>query len=139
LEPRYQTTFCKIKKNKAVKCQVIRIIIKKEKTHVYIQLYQKSKRIIRNDGTYSDEALSFLILVDKNYKYIQSTAGREDITGNHICIEANLDPGTYYIYSDVNYLNEHSYNNHGYMTTFYSNNIVNDSSYSNKKANSFKM
>jgi hypothetical protein len=138
LEPSYKTTFCKIKKNQAVKCQIIRIIIKKEKTHVYIQLYQKNPRIKRKDRTYSDKVICFLILVDKDFKYIQSTTGKKTKTGIHICIEANLDPGVYYIYSDVNYRNKHSENNHGYMISFYSSNIVNDSSKINNETNSFE-
>ena len=126
LESRYKTTFCKIKKNQAIKCQIIKMEIEAKNTHVYIQLYQKNPRILRKDGTYcSGKVMCFLILVDKEFKYIQSTTGSTNITGTHICIEANLEPGTYYIFSDVNYRNEQSYNNHGYMITFYSNNRIN--------------
>jgi len=46
LEPGYQTTYCKFKKNESIKCQVIQLKIE-EQTNVYIQLYQKNPRIIK--------------------------------------------------------------------------------------------
>ena len=127
LEDGYQTTYCKIKKNQAIKCQIIRLIIKEENTHVYIQLYRKNPRIIKKDKTYhSRKVMCFLVLVDEDFKYMQSTTGRKSFTGTHICIEAKLKPGTYYIFSDVNYRNKNNYDNHGYMITFYSNHKIVD-------------
>ena len=123
LENGYQTTYCKIKKEQAIKCQIIRVKIENENTHVYIQLYQKNPRIIKKNRTfYSDKAMCFLILVDKGFKYIKSASGKK----THICIEANLKPGTYYIFSDVNYRNENYSFIHGYMITFYSKNLINN-------------
>ena len=122
LEKNYQTTYLKIKKNQAIKCQIIRLIIKEDNTHVYIQLYRKNPRIIKKDKTYHPrKVMCFLVLVDEEFKFMQSTTGRKSFTGTHICIEAKLKPGTYYIFSDVNYRNENNYDNHGYMITFYSN------------------
>ena len=120
LEPGYQTTYCKFKKNESIKCQVIQLKIE-EKTNVYIQLYQKNTRIIRKNKTYyPNKVMCFLILVDSEFNYIKSASGNI----MHIAIETYLNPGTYYIFCDVNYRNENNKDNFGYMVTFYSEKII---------------
>ena len=116
LEPNYHTTYCKINKNQAVKCQIIQLKIDKESPNTFIQLYQKNPRIIRKDGTYHHKVNSFIILADNEFKYIKGASGKEA----HLAIEIDLKPGTYYIFSDVNYRNEYKQiTNFGYMITFY--------------------
>ena len=119
-KPLYQTTYCKINKDKAIKCQIIRLIIEEDSPKTYIQLYQKNPRIVKKDGNhYPDESMAFIILVDKEYKYIKSVCGKE----RHLAIEIDLKVGTYYILTDVNYRNETKDNkNYGYMITFYAKN-----------------
>ena len=74
LEPGYKTTVCKISKAKATKCQVLKLTVNEDNKKSYIQLYQKNPRIILKDGTYQSTVLSFIMLVDSNFKYINSTA-----------------------------------------------------------------
>ena len=124
LEKDYHTTYCKIRKNQAIKCQVIRLKIEKDSPNTYIQLYQKNPRIIKKDSTYCPgNVMSFIILVDKDFKFIKSTCGQK----THIAIEVDLKPGTYYVFCDVNYRNEYKENNiHGYIVTFYAKNQINN-------------
>ena len=123
LEPGYQTTYIQIKKGKAKKCQVIRLIIKEDNPRTYIQLYQKNPRILNKKGDYYPEpVMGFIILVDSKFHYIKSICGND----MHIAIEVDLKPGTYYIFCDVNYRNENNNKNYGYTMTFYSKNIINN-------------
>ena len=121
LEHGYKTTVCKIGKEKAVKCQVIKLTVNEENPKSYIQLYQKNPRIILKDGTYQSTVLSFIMLVDENFKYIKSVAS----TDMHIGIEEDLKPGTYFVLCDVNYryVNENG-KNHGFNVTCYSKNPI---------------
>ena len=123
IEKGYHTTYCKVTKEQAIKCQVIRLKIEQDSPNTYIQLYQKNPRIIKKDSTYCPyKVMSFIILVDKDFKYIKSTCGKE----THLAIQVDLKPGTYYIFCDVNYRNEYKENeNHGYMVTFYAKNQIN--------------
>ena len=122
LESGYQTTYIKIKKKHAIKCQVIRLIIKENNPRTFIQLYQKNPRIMRKKRKYYPEpVMGFLILVDSEFRYIKSVCGND----MHMAIEVDLVPGTYYIFCDVNYRNEIEKNkNYGYTVTFYSKNII---------------
>ena len=121
LEPGYKTTACKIGKGKATKCQVLKLTVNEDNKKSYIQLYQKNPRIILKDGSYQSTVLSFIMLVDSNFKYIKSTAS----TDMHIGIEEDLNPGIYYILCDVNYrfVNTNG-KNHGYTVTCYSKNPI---------------
>ena len=74
LQHNYNTTMCKIPKAKAIKCQVLQLTVKEKNEKSYIQLYQKNPRIILKDGTYQNTALSYMILLDKEFKYIKSTS-----------------------------------------------------------------
>ena len=74
LEHNYQTTMCKIPKAKAIKCQVLKLTVNEKNDKSYIQLYQKNPRIILKDGTYQNTALSYMILLDQNFKYLKSTS-----------------------------------------------------------------
>jgi hypothetical protein len=117
IEPGYQTTACKINKTKATKCQVLKLTVNEDNPKSYIQLYQKNPRIVLKDGTYQNTVLSFITLVDQNFKYIKSTTS----TDMHIGIEADLKKGSYFVLCDVNYrfVNENG-KNHGYTVTCYS-------------------
>jgi len=117
----YNTTACKITKDKAIKCQVLKLTVNQEKQKSFIQLYQKNPRIILKDGTYQSTVLSFLLLVDSNFKYIKSTVS----TDMHIGLEEDLKPGTYFVLCDVNYRYANSNRkNHGYRVTCYSKNPI---------------
>ena len=121
LEHGYTTTLCKVDKDIAIKCQILRLTVSKESKKSYIQLYQKNPRIILKDGTYQKTALSFLMLVDENFNYIKSVAK----TDMHLGIEEDLKPGKYYVFSDINYryVNTNG-KRHGYNVTCYSKNPI---------------
>ena len=121
LEPGYKTANCKIKKAKAIKCQVIKMTVNQDCPRSYIQLYQKNPRAVLKDGTYQSTVSSFIILVDSSFKYIKSIASND----MHIGIEEDLKAGTYFILSDVNYryVNANG-KNHGYTVTCYAKNLV---------------
>jgi hypothetical protein len=120
IEPKYQTTFCKIKNDQAVKCQMLKLTVSEQNSKSYIQLYQKNPRIIMKNGNYQSTVLAYLILIDKDFKYMKSYAG----TNMHIGVEENLSPGTYYLLCDVNYRYIDKNNNHGYTITCYSKNPI---------------
>ena len=121
LQHNYQTTVCKIPKAKAIKCQVLLLTVKEPNEKSYIQLYQKNPRIILKDGTYQNTALSYMILLDKDFKYIKSISNNN----MHLGIETDLNPGIYYLLCDVNYryVNENG-KNRGYKVTCYSKNPI---------------
>ena len=127
IEPNYQTKICKIKKKENIQCQVIKLKIENKTTNFYINLYQKNPRIINKNGEYPlKPVLSFIILAKldgDNLKYIDSaTSISENVINKynmHIMINTDLEPGTYYIFSDVNY--RYIYRkNYGYTITTYS-------------------
>ena len=121
LEPGYTTTVCKIEKENAIKCQVLRLTVSEENKKSYVQLYQKNPRIILKDGTYQSTSLSFIMLVDENFKYIKSVAS----TDMHIGIEEDLKPGKYFVFCDVNYRYVNTNGKiHGYNVTCYSKNPI---------------
>ena len=121
LEHGYKTTVCKIGKDVAIKCQVLKLTVNEENKKSYIQLYQKNPRIILKDGTYQKTALSFIMLVDENFKYIKSITS----TDMHIGIEEDLKPGNYFVFCDVNYryVNPNG-KTHGYNVTCYAKNPI---------------
>ena len=113
LHPDYETSVLKIKKEDAVKCQLIKVTVNKDRVHTYLSLYQKNPRIITKQGYYQKTSLCFIMLCDKNFNYINSMA----TTDMHICVEETLKRGEYYIFCDVNY--RYVGNNHGYNITSY--------------------
>ena len=117
LEHNYQTTMCKIPKAKAIKCQVLKLTVTERTEKCYIQLYQKNPRIILKDGTYQNTVISYMILLDKDFKYLKSISNNN----MHLGIETDLQPGVYYVLCDVNYryVNENG-KNRGYKVTCYS-------------------
>ena len=135
LEQSYKTRICKIKKEQAKKCQVIKIIIDKNFPKTFINLYQKNSRILRKDKTYfPDPVLAYIILAkeeDNELKFINSANSLPSLYNNnykmHIAIEEDLTPGTYYLFCDVNYryLNPF-YKSYGYTITFYSKEPINN-------------
>jgi len=94
--------------------------IKEEYPTTFIQIYQKNPRIVRKDGTYFKvPVMAFIMLVRQEgneFKYIDSVADNDV----HMAIEVNLKPGTYYIFSDVNYrYGNPDYKSYGYTLTCY--------------------
>ena len=131
IEPNYKTKFIKIKKEQNNKFQVIKFEIK-NKSNCFINLYQKNPRIVKKNGEhYKDPVLAFLILVKKegnDFKYIDSTSSASKMGviidyKVHIAIQKNLEQGTYYILSDVNYRYIYE-ENFGYVITTYSENEI---------------
>ena len=78
---------------------ISRIVVQNDNTHGYISLHQKNPRIVLKDGTYQKPSISYLMLVDENYRYIKANSGAE----RTICIEVNLNKGNYYLITDINY------------------------------------
>ena len=113
IHPDYETTVIKIKKENAIKCQLIKLTVNKDNVHSYISLYQKNPRIITKQGYYQKTALAFILLCDKDFNYINSMAS----TDMHLCVENTFRRGEYYIFCDVNY--RYVGNNHGYNITSY--------------------
>ena len=126
LEKNYQTSFCKIKKNKANKCQILALKVDKEYPRTYIQLYKKNLRIAKNNNFHhkynaDNNVMGFIILAkekekesgETKLKYVDSISGYE----THLAIETDLTQGTYYIFCDVNY--RYNNQNYGYAITCY--------------------
>ena len=122
VETGYQSTYYKIKKKYATKCQIIKIEVKQDNPNTYIQLYQKNPRILRKNGTYYPKmVMAFLVLLDENFQYINSASGVD----MHMAIEADLKKGTYYILCDINYRNQtKDFKTYGYTVSFYSKNLI---------------
>ena len=76
-----------------------KIVVQNDNTHAYIMLHQKNPRIVLKDGTYQKPVISYIMLVDENYRYIKANSGAE----RNICIEVNLNKGNYYLISDINF------------------------------------
>ena len=116
LHPEFTCTKLKIKKAQAIKCQLIKVTISQDNTLVYFQLYGKNPRIPNKKGEYPKTTLSNLILVDKYFNYIEANAG----SNMHICVEATLKKGEYYLFCDANFRYNKDMENHGYRITAYS-------------------
>ena len=76
-----------------------KLVVQEDNTHGYIMLHQKNPRIILKDGTYQKPVISYLMLVDENYRYIKANSGAD----RNICIEVTLKKGNYYLITDINY------------------------------------
>ena len=128
IEKNYQTSYCKIKKNQAKKCQILKLEINEDYPRTYIQLYKKNLRIVKNNNFHhiyntNNNVMGFIILAkledkgngneEKEIKYVDSIAGYE----THLAIEADLTKGTYFIFCDVNY--RYNNQNYGYAITCY--------------------
>ena len=87
-----------------------KLVVQKDNTHAYISLHQKNPRIRLKDNTYQKPSISYLMLVDENYRYIKANNGAE----RTVCIEVNLNKGNYYLITDINYRfiqnTQHCYN-----------------------------
>ena len=120
IENGYLSTYCKIKKTQANKCNVIQLIVEEDSPNTFIQLYQKNERIVKKDGNkYPNPAKCFILVVNSDYKYINSINDKD----SHVGVNVDLKPGKYYIFCDVNYRNETSDKRiYGYTVTFYSKN-----------------
>ena len=127
IEPNYQTKICKIKKEENIQCQVLKLEIEEKKNNCYINLYQKNSRIINRNGEYPQKpVLAFIILAKVNGDNLEYIDSDTSISENemyeykmHFIINKDLDPGTYYIFTDVNY--RYIYRkNYGYTITTYS-------------------
>ena len=115
LHPTWSSSKLKIKKAEATKCQLIKVTIPQDNTLVYFQLYGKNPRIPNKEGEYPKTALSNLILVDKDFNYIEASAGNN----MHICVESTLKKGEYYLFCDANFRYNKGMGNHGYTITAY--------------------
>ena len=118
----YVTTNIKIKKEQNIKCQLIKVRAKnnnKKTIHSFLQLYQKNPRVILKDGTYQKVALTYIILVDSDFKYLISSSANKMHIGVEYDLESDKD---YYIFTDLNYRYdpENKGKNHGYRVTSYS-------------------
>jgi hypothetical protein len=116
IHPNFACSRLKIKKSEATKCQLIRVTISQDNALVYFQLYGKNPRIPNKKGIYPKTVLSNIILVDKDFNYLESRAGNN----MHICVEKTLKKGDYYLFCDVNYRYNEGMENHGYTITAYS-------------------
>ena len=118
IEEGYCSTYFKIKKTLAIKCQVIQLIVEEDCPNTYIQLYQKNERIIKKDGTkHPKPAQCFILVVNSDYKYINSINDKN----SHVAVNVDLKAGKYYIFCDVDYRNETAeHKTYGYTVTFYS-------------------
>ena len=112
----FVTRVLRVEKTEAIKCQLLKVDVPQNNCLIYFQLYQKNPRIILSDGTYQKTVLSYLILIDSNFNYIDSMSTKD----MHICVEQTLNKGTYYLLCDINYryCNEQG-KNHGYNVTAY--------------------
>ena len=112
----FVTRVLRVEKSEAIKCQLLKVDVPQNNCLIYFQLYQKNPRIILSDGTYQKTVLSYLILIDSNFNYIDSMSTKD----MHICVEQTLNKGTYYLLCDINYryCNEQG-KNHGYNVTTY--------------------
>ena len=112
----WTSTKLRIRKLQATKCQLIKVTVPSDNTLIYFQLYSKNPRIPYKNGEYPNPVLSNLILADKDFKYISSTKDNK----MHICVEAVLNKGEYYLFADSNfrYTDEGI---HGFTVTAYSN------------------
>ena len=115
LHPKFTCSKLKVKKTEAIKCQLIKVTIPQDNTLVYFQLYGKNPRIPNKKGEYPQTALSNLILVDRNFNYIEASAGNN----MHICVESTLKKGEYYLFCDANFRYNNDMENHGYTITAY--------------------
>ena len=115
LHPTWSSSKLRIKKTEATKCQLIKVKIPEDDILVYFQLYNKNPRIPNKNGQYPFHVLSNIILVDKDFNYIDGTARNE----MHICVEKTLKKGEYYLFCDANYRYS-GLGNHGYTITAYS-------------------
>ena len=115
LHPNFTCSRLKVRKAQVTKCQLIKVTIPQDNTLVYFQLYGKNPRIPNKKGEYPKTALSNLILVDKNFNYIDASAGNN----MHICVEGTLKKGEYYLFCDANFRYNKDMDNHGYTITAY--------------------
>ena len=115
LHPKFSSSRIKVRKNEATKCQLIKVTIPQDNTLVYFQLYGKNPRIPNKNGEYPQTALSNLILVDKNFNYLEASAGNN----MHICVESTLKKGEYYLFCDANFRYNKGMGFHGYTITAY--------------------
>ena len=117
LHTEYVTSILSIPVEKNTKMQIIQLNVNENENHCYLQLYQINPRILLSDGTYQETVLSFIMLVDINFNYIDSVASSD----MHIAVEKKLTKGVYYLLCDVNYryANENG-KNHEYNVTCYS-------------------
>ena len=96
----YVYSYLHVPKAKTHKGAVIsRIEVVNSNTHAYIQLHQKNPRIALKDGTYQNPVINYLMLVDKNNRYVKANGNGE----MENAIEVTLDKGTYYLISDINF------------------------------------
>jgi hypothetical protein len=76
-------------------------VVKVDKaTKAYFQLHQANPRFYNKTANRIKTALAFILICDENYKYITSACSDRPVTSIEV---ENLEPGYYYIYTDINY------------------------------------
>ena len=71
------------------------------------------------NGEFQKSVIAYLMLVDSNFNYIKAN-GNSDM---NVTINVNLQPGTYYLITDINFRYVQS-THHGYNLTAYASNPV---------------
>jgi hypothetical protein len=95
----------------------ITIISIEKPTKAFFQIHQNNPRFSKD---YYATVLAFIMLSDKDNKYITSTSSNK----TNISIEADLEPGIYHLYTDINYRYINSKES-GYNITTYSKEPIN--------------
>jgi hypothetical protein len=95
----------------------VTIISIEKPTKIFFQMHQNNPRFSKD---YYATVLAFIMLSDKDNKYIASASSNK----TDISIEADLEPGIYHLYSDINYRFVNSKES-GYNITTYSKEPVN--------------
>ena len=108
----YEIKYSKLETKMSAVCE----LTVTEDSLVYIQIHQRNKRFRLKDGTYPQQVLLNLVLVDDKFDFIESITSKKNIE----CIEKKLSQGKYYIISDINYRFEDNSKVHGYALTCYS-------------------
>ena len=108
----------KVKTNRGAVISRIEVI--NNNTHAYIQLHQKNPRIELKTGGYQNPVINYIMLVDKNNKYVKANGNGE----MENAIEVDLDKGTYYLISDINFRYIQGQKPHCYNLSCYSSSPV---------------
>lgn len=119
INPTYNLKLCHISKKVSANGPVLTKLKVNMKTHTYIMMHTKNPKIIRKNGGFHKRAKSVLILMDEKYNFIQGNADEYHFYG----IDQNLEPGTYYLLTDVDCRNTRN-DMQGYNISSYSDKVV---------------
>ena len=96
--PKFTNNVVKIEKENTL-TPVVHICQIKTKAKYFFQAHQKNPRFQLKDGTYAINSIIHLMILDKDKNFIKSKCTDYHVEG----FEVDLDPGKYYIVSDVSY------------------------------------